>query len=243
MLPWQIEDEQTGERINGESRSRWVMLNNLEGVVYPFGEQFIGHTHTQGNMLSILFLAAVALMAVCTDYSAWSRKCVVAKAMEKLHGSQHYWSKPAGPPLVVRAPVCFDGYSLAFSISARVHVWLMCVHRHIWHNWKRAKMLFMKLVSFILDVGKLVKAAQCFHSWRRGGEKYPCGLCGVEYVVNVCKCLKRSTCGQSKSGCAYSDYQARWPKPNPGLRSPDSKPGLTSLLESMIWNVLSFSMI
>lgn len=194
-------------------------------------------------MLSILFLAAVALMAVCTNYSAWSRKCVVAKAMEKLHGSQHYWSKPVSPPLVVCAPVCFDGYSLAFSISAHVHVWLMCVHRHIWHNWERANAVY-EIGIIYLGCGQVGESCRMLPQLEtRGGEKKPCGLCGVEYVVNVCKCLKRSTSGQSKSGCAYSDYQVRWPKPSPGLRSPDSKQGLTSLLESMIWNVLIFSMI
>ncbi len=56
------------------------------------GDQFIQHTntHTHGSMLSIVFLAVVAIMAACTNYSAWSSKRVVATAEEKLHGSQHY---------------------------------------------------------------------------------------------------------------------------------------------------------
>ena len=73
--------------------------------VFP-GEPFIQHTHTHGSMLSILFLAVVAIMAVRTNYSARSSICVVASAKETLHGSQHYWSKPVGLPLYVRAPVC-----------------------------------------------------------------------------------------------------------------------------------------
>lgn len=88
----EIEDEQTGKRTNGERGRRCIVLNNLQGVVYPLREQFTHttQTHTHGGMLSILFLAVVAIMVVCTNYSAWSRKCVVTTAEEKLHGSQHY---------------------------------------------------------------------------------------------------------------------------------------------------------
>lgn len=66
-------------------------------------------------MLSILFLAAVAVMVVCSNYSAWRRKCVVATAVEKLHGSQRYWSKPVSLPSYVCAPVRFVCAKACFS--------------------------------------------------------------------------------------------------------------------------------
>lgn len=99
-------------------------------TVSPWSTIYTTQTRTHGSTLSILLLAVVAIMAVCTNYSAWSSTCVVATAEEKLHGSQHYWSKPVDLPSYVWAGVrvCFlCAQACFFLISARVCIWLMCM--------------------------------------------------------------------------------------------------------------------
>lgn len=123
---------------------------NLQGVVYSlerhlYSTHIVTHTDTFGDMLSILFLAAaVTTMVVSTNYSALSKDAVAA-AEEKLHGSC--------------LCVCvLYVHRYTFSTCA-------CVFRYTWHKWEQAKIVFMKLVSFILD---LVEAAGGIRSW-----KYP----------------------------------------------------------------------
>lgn len=48
------------------------------------------HVHTGQHVINIVVSCSMPRTAVCTNYSARGRKCVVATAMGALHGSQHY---------------------------------------------------------------------------------------------------------------------------------------------------------
>lgn len=61
-------------------------------VLYSLENHIRTQTHTWQHVINIV--SVVAIMVVRTNYSAysyaWSSKCVVTTAEEKLHGSQHY---------------------------------------------------------------------------------------------------------------------------------------------------------
>lgn len=117
--------------------------------VFPEG-QFIRHTskHTHTGMLSILFLAVVAIMMACTNYSAWSSTCG-----HYSRGMAHNTiDQNLSTCLCTCACLCTRVYmctGMLFAISPRV-----CAFGELSCSGTRgsSEMLFMKLVSFILNV-------------------------------------------------------------------------------------------
>lgn len=68
-----------------------MLLNHLEDVPVPPGEQLMQHARASGAACyQYCCVCSAPRTAACTNYSAWSRKCVVAAAMGALRGSQHY---------------------------------------------------------------------------------------------------------------------------------------------------------
>lgn len=119
----------------------------MQGVLYPLRKQFIQHTHTRtcthsssSSMLSISFLAVVAIMALCTNYSARSRKCVVGKSYTAHNTIDQDLSAPTPSPFR-HTPVCLPCARASSSTppphgSAHGRVQLMCVREQarVWHK-------------------------------------------------------------------------------------------------------------
>lgn len=137
------------------------MLNNPQGVVYPLGEQFTQHTNTRSHTAAGYqycscrgsYRGGVRQLLspeqeMCGRYgkgkATWLTTLLIKTCQTALHMCTCVFSIHTS--LLHPTPPHFHFCSCVRSVN-------VCACRHVWHKWERAKMLFTKLVSFILEVG------------------------------------------------------------------------------------------
>lgn len=104
---WRRRERKRGQGWREGAEDGCISLKNLGDVLGPSGEQFTPRTrvNTGQHFINIVVSCSIPRTAVCTNYSAQGRKCVVATAMGALHNTiDHNLSAPACAECT---PMCF----------------------------------------------------------------------------------------------------------------------------------------